>query len=186
LSTGIVLDIDGLKNVTLDPGVTVGVSGDFAKVKFGLRDPHIVNGYLAGVGLKITVHISDSINPSFPLVFPPIDLENLSFPISINMVDLSSNSTGNWIDINLLVPCDVDVSWDGVDITSYHAYVDTHPGLLSQFSNGFETTDDGTFLVAPAGDYLQPLRFFVQPIYILALQIFKGIGSFDAGIRCPS
>ena len=184
LSTGIVLDIDGLKNVTLDPGVIINVDGDFQKLKFGLRDPNVVDGYLGGVGLKVTVHISEDINPSFNLQWPPIDLD-FAFPLDINMVDLTSNSTANWIDINLLVPCDVDVDWDGVDITAYHGYVDTHPGLLAEFSNGFETTDNAKFIVAPAGDYLDRVRFYLQPIYILYLKLFEDRGSFDAGIRCP-
>jgi hypothetical protein len=36
-------------------------------------------------------------------------------PISVDLIDLSVNSRGNWIDVNLLVPCDIDVSWDDGD-----------------------------------------------------------------------
>ena len=53
------------------------------------------------------------------------------------------------INLPLLVPCDVDVSWDGVDVTMYHAHITTSPGVFATTTNGFSTTDTAHFLILP-------------------------------------
>lgn len=187
LRAGIVLDVTGLHTVTLEPGIIINVDGNFSNVTFGLRDPRIVDGYASGIGLRFKVRISDSIQPSFPIVFPPVSITGFTFPIDVHLVDLTVNSRSNWIDINLLVPCDVDVSWDGVDITSYHGFVDTLPGLFAESTNGFTTTDNAKFFVFPFDEGISDfLRFALQPTFIAAMKLFTGTGSLDAGIRCPS
>ncbi len=191
MRTGMVLDISGLKDITLDPGIWIGVDGDFDTFTFGLRNPKLADLYVSGIGLRFKVRISDSIQPSIPIVYPPFaiggpDAPVPPIPISIDFVDLSVNSRGNWIDVNLLVPCDVDVSWDDVDVDQFHAGVDTLPGLFAPFTNGFATTDGGTFLILPFGDEISaPIRFFLDPIMIGLDQLFFGEGEFDAYIGCP-
>lgn len=87
-----------------------------------------------------------------------MSITDLTFPIDVHLVDLPVNSRSNWIDINLLVPCHVDVSWDGAK-----------------------------FLVFPSDEALSDfLRFSLRPTFVALIQVFVGKGSFDAGIRCPT
>jgi hypothetical protein len=183
-----VLDIVGLRNITLDPGVIINVDGDFDDVTFGLRNPQIADLYASGIGIRIKVRISDSIQPSVPIVFPPINIGPLPpFPIDIQLMDLTLNDYGKWIDVNLLVPCDVDVSWDDVDVDSFHAVVRANPGVFAPFTNGFHTADDAKMLVLPFAEQLtEALRFFVDPIAVGVAWLggYPNAG-FSAGIECP-
>ena len=188
LRTGIVIDARDFRTLEVSPGIIVDVSGDYSEFAFQLRDPNLVDTEIGGLGLKIRVHIADGINPAIPIGTTPSLLSMVPIPVDVDFIDFSSDEKADWIDVNLLVPCDVDVSWDGVDITAYHAHITTTPGVLASTTNGFRATNTAHYLILPyLGELLgEFFAFFINPLIVFFDQLIYGEGSFGAHIGCPN
>ena len=187
LRTGIGLDITNFSTMEVSPGILVDVSGDYDNFGFQLRDPELVHHEIRPIGLELTVHIADGIEPTIPIFTTPGWFDTAPIDMDVDFIDLTVNEQADWLNINLLVPCDIDISWDDVDITSYHAHITTSPGLFATTTNGFTTTDTAKFLVLPEigqiiGGFLE---FLLNPFVVLFDQIFYGEGSFGAHMGCP-
>jgi hypothetical protein len=187
LRTGIGLDVTQFTNLEVSPGIVVDVKGDYDDFGFQLRNPQLVDSMISGIGLKIRVHIADGIEPTIPLGTMPDWAPDVPIPMNVDFINLNSSEQADWINLNLLVPCDVDVSWDGVDITSYHAHITTSPGLFATTTNGFTTDDAAHFLILPEiGQLLGGvLELILNPLVVAFDQLIYGEGSFGAHIGCP-